>query len=218
MYKVGIFLAMLLLNSLVFKKAAALEKPVAQWYYEDSIKCRSKAFPFIVAGATVMLIGDSLAAGMESKFISLAHKDKYVPVTHTVSGTSIFQWIKWIKSDLEKKRPALVVISLGTNDAVIYDNVKNHAYLYKNFIKTIADSGAILVWLGPPNISQKRIPRIADERALIKKYTSYYFESEAIEKPLGGDGIHSSPTGYSRWMTAAWNWMIDQNILTKSDN
>ena len=172
----------------------------------------------VTPGATVMLVGDSLAVGMEPKFISLARKGGYVPVSHTVNGTSIFQWMKWIKSDLEKNRPELVVVSLGTNDAIIYDRVRQHTGLYGEFVKIVEESGAVLVWLGPPDISPKRIPHITDERVLIRKYAPHYFESEAIEKPLGGDGIHSSPTGYNRWMGAAWDWMIDQNILTKLDN
>jgi len=169
----------------------------------------------VTPGGTVMLVGDSLAVGMEPKFISLARRGGYIPVVHAVNGTSIFQWMKWIKSDLEKNRPELVVVSLGTNDAIIYDRVRRHMRLYGEFVKIVEESGAVLVWLGPPDISAKRIPHIVDERTLIKKYATNYFESEKVEKPLGDDGIHSSPTGYNRWIGATWDWMVDQNILLK---
>ncbi len=218
MSKVGIFFTIFSLISCISKHVPAQEQPIPLVPHEESIECGSEAFPVVAPGATVMLIGDSLAVGMEPKFISRARRAGYVPVSHTVNGTSIFQWIKWIKSDLERNRPELVVVSLGTNDAIIYDRVKQHAGLYGEFVKIVEDSGAVLVWLGPPDISSKRIPHIADERALIKKYAPHYFESEVIEKPLKGDGIHSSPAGYNRWMGAAWDWMIEQNILTKSDN
>jgi lysophospholipase L1-like esterase len=186
--------------------------------HEEPIECGSEAFPMVMPGATIMLIGDSLAVGMEPKFISLARKGGYVPVTHVVNGTSIFQWMKWIRSDLEKNRPELIVVSLGTNDAIIYDRLKQHTGLYGEFVKIVEESGAVIVWLGPPDIAHKRIPHLTETRSFIRKYTSYYFESEVIEKPLGGDGIHSSPTGYNRWMGAAWDWMIEQNILMKSDS
>lgn len=216
--KVGIFLTIFSLISCVSKQTPAQEQLVPPPPHEEPIECGSEAFPMVTPGATVMLVGDSLAVGMESKFISLARRGGYVPVTHAVNGTSIFQWMKWIKGDLERNRPELVVVSLGTNDAIIYDRVKQHAGLYGEFVKIVEDAGAVLVWLGPPDISPKRVPHIVDERILIRKYAPHYFESEAIEKPLGGDGIHSSPTGYNRWMGAAWDWMIEQNILTKSDN
>lgn len=216
--RIGIFLTIFSLISCVSRHTPAQEQPVPPPPHEEPIECGSEAFPMVTPGATVMLIGDSLAVGMEPKFISLARKGGYVPFSHAVNGTSIFQWMKWIKSDLEKNRPELVVVSLGTNDAIIYDRVKQHVGLYGEFVKIVEESGAVLVWLGPPDISPKRIPHISDERTLIKKYASHYFESEAIEKPLGGDGIHSSPAGYNRWMGAAWDWMIDQNILTKLDN
>lgn len=218
--KAGIFLTTIALISCVSRPLPAAEEtkpqevPHEQWEFD----CGSQYFPTVSPGATVMLIGDSLAVGMEPQFISLARKDGYVPVSHVVSGTSIFQWMKWVKSDLERNRPELVVVSLGTNDAIIYDRAKKHETLYGEFVKIVEDSGAVLVWLGPPDISSKRIPHITDERALIKKYATHYFESEAIEKPRGGDGIHSTRMGYNRWMGAAWDWMIEQNILTKSDN
>lgn len=218
MSKVGIFLTIFSLISCVSKQTPAQEQLVPPPPHEEPIECGSEAFPMVTRGATVMLVGDSLAVGMEPKFISLARREGYVPVTHAVNGTSIFQWTKWIKGDLERNRPELVVVSLGTNDAIIYDRVKQHVGLYGEFVKIVEDFGAVLVWLGPPDISPKRIPRIADERILIRKYAPHYFESEAIEKPLGGDGIHSTHTGYNRWMGATWDWMIAQNILTKSDN
>lgn len=218
--KAGIFLTTIALISCVSRPLPAAEETKPQevphelWEFD----CGSQYFPTVSPGATVMLIGDSLAVGMEPQFISLARKGGYVPVSHVVSGTSIFQWMKWVKSDLERNRPDLVVVSLGTNDAIIYDRAKKYENLYEEFVKIVEDSGAVLVWLGPPDISSKRIPHIADERALIKKYATHYFESEMIEKPRGGDGIHSTRMGYNGWMGAAWDWMIEQNILTKSDN
>lgn len=219
--KIGIFLTTFLLISCVSKHTpASTEESVSVPVHveDNAIECGSESFPLVSTGATVLLLGDSLAVGMENKFITLARKEGYVPVTHVVSGTSIFQWMKWIKSDLEKNRPELVVISLGTNDAIIYDRIKKYPRLYAEFTKIVEDFGSVLVWLGPPDISSKRIPHISDERELIKKSTTHYFESEHIEKPMGGDGIHSSPMGYNRWMGAAWDWMIEKNILTKSDN
>ena len=217
--KVGIFLVTFALISCVSKHVPAqAEPPLSEEFHEEEIQCGSEAFPAVTTGATVMLIGDSLAVGMEGKFISLARKNGYVPVTHAVNGTSIFQWMKWIKSDLEKNRPELVVVSLGTNDAIIYDRMRKHANMYAEFTKIVEDSGAVLVWLGPPDISKKRIPKIEEARDIIRRSTTNYFDSEKIERPSGGDGVHPTMAGYVRWMGAAWDWMVDRNILMKSDN
>ena len=219
--RVGIFLSIFSLISCVSKPVTAQiehqETPPAEEFHDDEIQCGSEAFPAVTRGATVMLIGDSLAVGMEGKFVSLARKNGYVPVTHAVNGTSIFQWTKWIKTDLEKNRPELVVVSLGTNDAIIYDRVKQHSHLYGEFTKIVEESGAVLVWLGPPDISPKRIPRIGDMREIIKKSTTNYFDSERFERPTGGDGVHSTFKGYGSWMTSAWSWMIEHNILETSE-
>lgn len=217
--KIGIFLTIFSLISCVSRPVPAQVEPTPAVttgdFQDDEIQCGSEAFPMVTPGATVMLIGDSLAVGMEGKFISLARKSGYVPVTHVVTGTSIFHWMKWIKGDLEKNRPELVVVSLGTNDAIIYDRVKKNAHLYGEFTKIVEDSGAVLVWLGPPDITLKRIPKISETREIIKKSAMNYFDSEKFERPMGGDGIHLTASGYSRWMTSAWDWMVDRNILAK---
>jgi hypothetical protein len=216
--KIGNFLVVFLLISCIGRNSRAQELLQNADFQDGEFQCGSEAFPLVTTGATVMLIGDSLAVGMESKFISLARRNGYIPVSHTSSGTSIFQWMKWIRKDLEKIRPELVVVSLGTNDAIIYDRIKKNENLYSEFTKIVEDSGAVLVWLGPPDISRKKIPKIEETRDIIKRSTTNYFESEKIERPTGGDGVHPSMSGYVRWMGAAWNWMVDRNILIKSDN
>lgn len=217
MPNLGIFLTIISLICCFDNHVQAQEQP-ALLDHEELIECGSEFFPMITPGASVMLVGDSLAVGMESKFISLSRRGGYVPVSHVVTGTSIFQWAKWIKADLEKNKPELVIVSLGTNDAIIYDKVRQYPGLYREFTKIVEDSGAILVWLGPPDISRNRIPHIEETRGLIRKSTTNFFSSEKVEKPSGGDGIHSTIFGYNKWMESAWNWMIDQNILTKLDN
>jgi len=217
--KIGIFLTIFSLISCVSKRVPAqVEPPPPEEFHEEEIQCGSEAFPMVTTGATVMLVGDSLALGMESKFISLARKNGYVPVVHAVNGTSIFQWMKWIKGDLEKNHPELVVVSLGTNDAIIYNRMKQHANLYAEFTKIIEDFGAVIVWLGPPDISKRRIPKIEEARDIIRRSTTNYFDSEKIERPMGGDGVHPSMIGYNKWMTSAWDWMVDKNILMKNVN
>ena len=165
-----------------------------------------------------MLIGDSLGVGMETKFRSLAKTNDYNPVTHVVSGTSIFQWVTWIKKDLVVHKPDLVVISLGTNDAVIFDRVKKFPTIYTEFVSQIEETGAVVVWIGPPNISSKRIPKITEARNFIKESVVNFYESEKFETPQGGDGVHSSASGYNKWMEGVWSWMEKQKIITKLDN
>lgn len=219
--RAGIFLTTLTLISCVSRPTpAAVPPPDASppadegWEFD----CGSHYFPAVSPGATVMLLGDSLAVGMEPQFISLARRGGYVPLTHVVSGTSIFQWIKWIRSDLERAHPELVVISLGTNDAIIYDRVRAHSHLYRDLNKIVEDSGATIVWLGPPGISPGRVRHIDATREIIKDAASHYFEPRRGSVPLGRDGIHSTHVGYNGWMGAAWEWMIERNILTKSAN
>lgn len=214
MIKVGSLLVIILIISCVDRTTLAQEVPQKSLMkINDVLDCNSPPRPQILPGSVVMLVGDSLAAGMEGRFKSLARMNGYVPVVHAINGTSIFQWNGWIKKDLEVHNPDLVLVSLGTNDAVIYDKVRQNPNEYRKLIKTIEATGAKIVWIGPSNISRTRILKIDETRKIIRESVPVFFESEKYETPQAGDGIHSSMNGYSNWMKSIWSWIISKNII-----
>lgn len=185
----------------------------------SSARAQDTALPPLVhPGSTVLLIGDSLAVGLAPEFRNLARSAGYRPVTHTIGGTTASQWIPWLKSDLSTHHPALVVISLGTNDAgANIEWVRNHNTVYARLAKEAMDVGAKVAWIGPPKLSERRLPHAGEIRDMIRdSINAPYYESQDLDFPQAEDKIHSSPKGYKIWMDAVWEWMSMKNLVTPS--
>lgn len=153
----------------------------------------------------ILVAGDSLAVGMSDKFRSLISSCGYRPVIHAVVGTSSIQWSSWIKLDIEQHRPDLVLLSLGTNDALIFDNVLRH-----RSHKLIADifdvSSTRYVWILPHVVDNIRLRNISSVRDSIEKISRYSYDSTILNLKTGRDGIHLGPESYSRWACEVWDW------------
>lgn len=169
-------------------------------------------------GAKVMLVGDSLAAGMERQFFKLAKASAYEPVAHTVVGSNVLQWSSWIKKDVATYAPRLVVISLGTNDAMIIDRIRKVPNAYKDLQQYIEEHGAAVVWIGPPKFPKERVPHQPEIKQMIVEVARNYFDSETLFIERGSDKIHSTPTGYNGWMSSIWSWMHQKQIITTEKN
>jgi hypothetical protein len=168
--------------------------------------------PAVPRGASVMIVGDSLAVGMTPEFTSIAKRLGYKPHSHAIVGTTTSQWLRWIKKDLDSYKPVLVVVSLGTNDAADFENVKKSPGMYADLAKTIDDAGAFVVWLDPPAISPKKLEKIDETRKMINDSVPIYFESHRLDLKLT-DGIHATSAGYRTWITQAWRWMAQRKIV-----
>lgn len=168
--------------------------------------------PMAKKGDPIMLVGDSLAVGLETEFTRLAKVEGYVPSHHVIGGTATWQWLRWIDGDMDRNKPKVVVVSLGTNDAAGYDAVQRDPKVFSRLVSAVEAKGGHVVWLGPPNISASRISKIQVTRELIKSSAPLFFESEALKLTLS-DGIHTTGDGYRMWMDAAWSWMKDKNVI-----
>lgn len=166
--------------------------------------------PAVKQGEPVLLIGDSLGVGLSTEFLKIAKSNGYKPVAHVVSGTTTKFWAKAVLRDIEVHRPSLVVVSLGTNDAV---NTGFTQKTYEDFAVALNDVGTFVVWIGPPAIKASKIAKIEKTREEIRSSVPNFFESENIEIPLL-DGIHSTGQGYAKWMRAVWQWMADLGIVS----
>jgi hypothetical protein len=163
-------------------------------------------------GSTVLLLGDSLAVGMSREFEHKSRTAGYIPVTTAVVGTTTFQWIRKIDDVLVTYRPSLVVVSLGTNDAVTYESIARNPDVYEAFVRRARAQGAVVVWVGPPAISEQRIRHIEDTKKIIRNSVPIYYDSSSLDIVLT-DGIHTTSKGYEKWMDEVWNWMIDRSII-----
>lgn len=165
-------------------------------------------------GSTVLLIGDSLGVGLSHRFKQLAKEYGYIPYSHVINGSQTIQWRRYIDADIDKYKPSLVIISLGTNDAVLSDTwVLKHADDYKILSDKIKAGGADVVWIGPPKMKSSRIQSQEMVMSLIKERVVFYYDSTLIDFNRSLDGIHSTPSGYSMWMDSVWSWMASSHIV-----
>ena len=170
--------------------------------------------PRVRKGSTILLVGDSLGVGMSDKFKELARDAGYQSVTKAISGTSTFQWVFWIKKHLETYKPSLVLVSLGTNDAIQLERAKK-SDVYAEMSKIVQDFGAELVWIVPHKIDLKRIPKIDLTREFIRSSVPLSFDSTRVEIPLSPDHVHTSKAGYDKWMKEVWKWLVEINMIEK---
>lgn len=184
------------------------EAPVTQ----EVVPVKINDGPIVKPGSTVLLAGDSLGVGMSNRFYSLVRASGYKPIVKAISGTSTFQWVVWIKKHLETHRPALVIISLGTNDALQLERAKKQD-MYGEMSKVIEESGAKSVWILPHRISKSRIPKIDETREFIRSIVPLSFDSTAIDIPLAPDKVHTSTKGYESWIEEVWKWMEEKNLI-----
>lgn len=166
------------------------------------------------SGSKIMLIGDSLGVGLSPRFKLLSKEFKYVPVTNCIVGTNTIQWSYWLPEKIKMHKPDLVLASLGTNDSVFWgkDLAVNLAKL-DNLIKNAHDLGVSILWIGIPEMPQKKLPYYLQVSSVIESKADYYFNSSKFKFQRTPDQIHFYPQGYSDWMDSIWDWMLINNII-----
>lgn len=168
--------------------------------------------PLVQKGSTIMLLGDSLAVGLGSHFHKVSREVGYKPVSYSKSGTTTIYWLRQIERLLSLHKPKLVLVSLGTNDSYGVGPNSPTSNTFAMMSDIIAKSGAIIVWIAPPDIKKEKIKKIQDVRRMIMSAVPCYFPSEKFDIPLI-DGIHTTGKGYSSWMSELWHWMSMMNIV-----
>ena len=164
-------------------------------------------------GSVILLIGDSLGVGMRSRFLDLTSACGYKSVAHVISGSSTFQWITWIDKDISRHSPSLVIISLGTNDALHFNRAKK-IDVYKKFVEHL--SNVKYVWILPHKIESERVPNVDKTRELIKTSVVKYFDSTKLKLTLSPDKIHTTTSGYKLWIENVWSRLVQQGIVCDS--
>lgn len=166
---------------------------------------------------SVMLVGDSLAVGMGGEFNRIAHRLGYTSVVHAKTGSTTQQWLKWIDRDLVKNRPDVVFVSLGTNDAAAPNALTLWPDMYERLAAKVTDTGATLVWIGPPEVSSKRVKKLDEVRLAIRSAAPFYFGSEAL-RIKQWDGIHTDAAGYATWIQHVWDSTAAAGIVGRRVN
>lgn len=173
--------------------------------------------PALQEGDRVLLVGDSLSVGLTGPLGTLARNEKLSFSSGPgESGSTLTDWAPGGKLHARlqnglAQRPRVVFISLGTNDAY-FNTAAAQAEFSKidAIIKTVKDSGASLIWIGPPTLPATSngnnknniiIPAIQS-----RVPTADYFPSDQYTFGRAPDQIHATGAGYSTWASQLWNW------------
>jgi lysophospholipase L1-like esterase len=138
----------------------------------------------------VLLIGDSLAVGLQP-IIGAYYRDQGIAFTGAGEGsTNARQWRARMREAVAVpgvERPDLVLVSLGTNDALSDTLRSEFSANMIDICESVGKVGARCLWLRAPNRTAGMVTAPV----------------ESLEPPPGvelqPDGIHPTTGGYASW-------------------
>ena len=153
----------------------------------------------------ILLIGDSHVNGIGARLKSILPKEvqfKY----KGVNGTSIRNWVHVAKDVIKPEAPDMVLISLGTNDAVLDDPNAEVKDLHE-LIDNIQSQGILVVWITPPDLSRK-LSRLGLVRMMISDSGVTMMDFRNLLVPLCDDLVHPTPKGYDIWSDCVYRMLM----------
>lgn len=161
-------------------------------------------------GERVLLIGDSLSAGLGPHMGKRARACGTTYFVHGVVGSHVTQWVQpsWLKAQLHRAKPTIVMVSLGGNDFVRNDP-QNVQRAIDGFVKTVDESGARLLWISPPTMPfpDKVGARTMWQTAIDGEVGVDWFATEQLEIERVSDRVHPTIAEYDVLAGKLWTWM-----------
>lgn len=164
--------------------------------------------PKMKPGMRVFLLGDSLAVGLSRPLSALARDHKIAFESMAISGTRIDQWAnnQTLFAAINKFKPDLILISLGTNDEYMKLDAKARQEPHIKKLLATLRASAPVAWIGPPKLPKSgtngAIPLILDNVP-----SSHYYPSQKLDIPRAPDKLHPTTGGYAGWAAKVWGWI-----------
>jgi len=173
-----------------------------KWHRGVSILARS------VLPGKVLLVGDSLAVGLDSHFAMLGvPHDKAAVIGTTVQYWASGQGNAALKRALVEK-PDLVLVSLSANDAFVpkVGNGDIAVRETKSLLQQFKDAGAKVAWIGPPSLPPEYNGRKPDPRVILgiretvlADPSNRWLDATGLNIPRAADLLHPTAAGYHLW-------------------
>lgn len=161
-------------------------------------------------GERILLVGDSHAEGIGPLMQRTAERAGYEWTTVAVRGSRVVHWPAVLRNLLARTKPSLVIVSLGTNDAVTGDASSIDRRIAE--LQAAVDyADAVLVWVSPPALPIRYPVRHAVQSAVMRSPLA--FDSTKIVIARQNDGIHATPEGYAFWSASVWTWMQERRVV-----
>lgn len=148
----------------------------------------------------VLLVGDSLAVGLSAPLRRVLGGKL---VVHAKEGTRTDQWLS-LGTWVAEERPAVVLICLGTNDAMMGKPSVNQTSIAK-LVGDASASGARVIWVLPPTLPAtigKTVVKDDVVRDMVVATGVETFDSRKLDIPRAGDRVHPTSRGYQLWADA----------------
>lgn len=111
------------------------------------------------------------------------------------------QWrgLGWFEHALDREKPNIVVVSLGTNDGIPRDR-KLFCERIMALMSMSLSRGVRLVWLMPPKMPFKMEPIWE----AIEKSGVEFLDPRCVDLPRAKDRIHMTPKANELWCQMLW--------------
>lgn len=162
---------------------------------------RGAISPKIGASDRVLLVGDSLAQGLKPHMGQIASTDKVAFTADGRVSTRVDQWVHTLPQVLAATNPTLVLVSLGTNDAVAPGKIAEFPSNAKAIVDMVHARGAKVVWLLPP-----KMPFSTDviRQGVEQAGPDLVWPSDRYAIERGPDQIHPTARGNAYWAALVW--------------
>jgi hypothetical protein len=165
--------------------ADATEQPAARPAAESG--------PVLDPGDVVLVAGDSLAAGLAAPLRTELHF-VYRFGAASRNGSTAGYWRAALAAELARVRPSVVLLSLGTNDALSASARKTFAENLRALREACAAARARVVFIEPPSMPFD----LSVIRDAIRQSGALWVEAPAVLE-RAPDDIHLTPKSYAAW-------------------
>jgi hypothetical protein len=176
---------------------------------EDAVDAGATAAPVAppapLTGKTILHVGDSMVGGnwgltraLEQRFS--AEGAKFVRDYKVSESIVSYDHSPKLKTLIEKNRPDIVIITLGTNDVFVPYPASMTGNI-RNIVKRVGTTECY--WIGPPTWKPDTgiVQVLKDNVAPCK-----FFDSSNLKLQRAGDGIHPTDRGGADWATSFWTY------------
>lgn len=164
--------------------------------------------PLALAGKRVLLVGDSMAAGLQPSLQKRVEEAGGRFFAEPWQSSTIIGWegTGRLTQMLELYQPDIIFISLGSNELQAR-RPEQRAPLVKRMVEEIGPRPAY--WIGPPSWKPDRgLLRVIEENF----QPNHFYNASNLNVPRQRDGKHPTLEGFSAWTELIWNWYEEQRM------
>lgn len=159
-------------------------------------------YPVSLKDKTVLLIGDSMAEGLGwflREKVEAAGGHYIIESRHS---TTIPLWEgEKLKESLERNKPDILFISLGSNELFVDKPEQTRAPMIRKITEELGDLTAF--WIGPPSWKPDHgLVRVIEENF----QPNHFYNSNDLKVPRRSDGAHPTREGFETWANLVWDW------------